>query len=36
MILAFIFGALAQLVERHNGIVEASGSNPLRSKADLE
>ena len=24
-------GALAQLVERHNGIVEASGSNPLCS-----
>ena len=24
-------GALAQLVERHNGIVEVSGSTPLRS-----
>lgn len=24
-------GALAQLVERNNGIVEASGSRPLRS-----
>ena len=27
------YGALAQLVERHDGIVEASGSNPLRSKS---
>lgn len=26
------FGALAQLVERNNGIVEVSGSTPLRSK----
>ena len=25
------YGALAQLVERHDGIVEASGSRPLRS-----
>jgi hypothetical protein len=25
------FGALAQLVERNNGIVEANGSTPLRS-----
>lgn len=24
-------GALAQLVERNNGIVEAIGSNPIRS-----
>ena len=27
------FGALAQLVERNNGIVEANGSTPLRSKS---
>ncbi len=26
-----IFGALAQLVERYDGIVEVSGSTPLRS-----
>lgn len=26
-----LFGALAQLVERNNGIVEANGSTPLRS-----
>lgn len=25
------FGALAQLVERNNGIVEVNGSTPLRS-----
>lgn len=25
------YGALAHLVERNNGIVEANGSNPLRS-----
>jgi hypothetical protein len=25
------YGALAQLVERYDGIVEANGSNPLRS-----
>ncbi len=30
--IAPLYGALAQLVERHNGIVEASGSRPLRSK----
>ena len=29
---ALLFGALAQLVERNNGIVEAIGSNPIRSK----
>lgn len=27
----FSFGALAQLVERNNGIVEVNGSTPLRS-----
>ena len=26
-----IYGALAQLVERNNGIVEVNGSTPLRS-----
>ena len=26
-----LYGALAQLVERNNGIVEVSGSTPLRS-----
>ncbi len=28
---ACTFGALAQLVERDNGIVEVNGSTPLRS-----
>lgn len=31
-----LYGALAQLVERHDGIVEASGSTPLRSKNKRE
>lgn len=31
----FIRGALAQLVERNNGIVEVNGSIPLRSKNKL-
>lgn len=44
MILAFYYetvyllspqGALAQLVERNNGIVEAIGSNPIRSSLSL-
>lgn len=30
-IIILSFGALAQLVERNNGIVEANGSTPLRS-----
>ena len=30
------FGALAQLVERNNGIVEVNGSTPLRSKLPLQ
>lgn len=31
----YFFGALAQSVERNNGIVEANGSNPLRSNSPL-
>lgn len=31
----FLFGALAQLVERNNGIVEVNGSIPLRSSSSI-
>lgn len=31
IVILFLFGALAQLVERNNGIVEVNGSTPLRS-----
>lgn len=36
MIIDTPYGALAQLVERNNGIVEVNGSTPLRSKLNTK